>query len=76
MEEIRSEIDFEISRASWMDDKSKSYARNKLKALKIKIGYPEWYKEEEMFSNYYYGVRNINLFILHIFQKIYKNNNI
>ncbi|XP_033208095.1 endothelin-converting enzyme 1-like [Belonocnema kinseyi] len=57
VEEIRNEIDFEISSASWMDEKSKSYARNKLKALKIKIGYPEWYKQEEMFSNYYYGLK-------------------
>ena len=70
MEEVRNEIDSEISNTSWMDDETKSTARSKLKTLRIKIGYPEWYKEEEMFSNYYYGVRKIIFEIIYFIKDI------
>ena len=61
-EEIRKEIDFEISRTNWMNSETKSLARNKLKAMKVLIGYPERYNNRTDFNAYYNGVRLTNIF--------------
>lgn len=56
-EEIRKEIDTEISRANWMNSETKSLARNKLKLMDVLIGYPEWYSSTTDLNDYYDGLQ-------------------
>ncbi|XP_051164733.1 endothelin-converting enzyme 1-like isoform X2 [Leptopilina boulardi] len=54
-EDIRKEMDNVILQTSWMDRKTKLLAKEKLKAMKVKTGYPEYYDDEKKFNEIYDG---------------------
>lgn len=56
-EEIRKEIEVEISRTNWMNRETKTLARNKLNLMEVLIGYPDWYNSSTDLSESYDGVK-------------------
>ncbi|XP_043467631.1 neprilysin-4-like [Leptopilina heterotoma] len=56
-EEIRKEIDKDISRSTWMNSETKMLTRNKLNSMNVQIGYPEWYLSSSNFSQHYDGLQ-------------------
>ncbi|XP_043467635.1 endothelin-converting enzyme 1-like isoform X2 [Leptopilina heterotoma] len=56
VEEIRNEIDSGILRANWMDATAKLSTREKLRATKVQIGYPEYFDDEKEFNQLYDGL--------------------
>ncbi|XP_051164721.1 endothelin-converting enzyme 1-like isoform X11 [Leptopilina boulardi] len=55
-EEIRKEINTEISNSNWMNNETKSLAMNKLKLMEYTIGHPKWYSSSD-FSEKYNGLK-------------------
>jgi predicted metalloendopeptidase len=45
-----------LSEAKWMDSETKFYAINKLKNLKVIVGYPNWQMKRSFVNNYYGNV--------------------
>ena len=45
-----------ISKSDWLNEKTKKMELEKILAMKIKIGYPEWYDDSTALKNHYRGV--------------------
>lgn len=45
-----------VDDASWMDEDTKTLAREKADAIVSKIGYPDWIKNKTALEKYYEGV--------------------
>lgn len=54
---VREEMTKQIGLSNWMDDETKTLAKEKLDAMSIYIGFPDWYKNETSVLNSYKGVR-------------------
>lgn len=55
-ENSRKELENLIDKTSWMDEEAKKLSKEKLKKMKIFIGFPEWYKNRTYVINSYKGV--------------------
>ncbi|XP_031778134.1 endothelin-converting enzyme 1 [Nasonia vitripennis] len=53
IQNIREALSDLLSNAKWMDNETKTYAINKLKHLKIVVGYPDWQRDRKLVNNYY-----------------------
>ncbi|XP_043277428.1 neprilysin-11-like [Venturia canescens] len=54
-ENIRREMNKEIEEATWLDEKSRSIIKEKLRDIKILIGSPDWYKDKKKVIEFYRG---------------------
>ncbi|XP_074116177.1 membrane metallo-endopeptidase-like 1 [Cotesia typhae] len=55
-ENSRKELENLIDKTSWMDEEAKKLSKEKLKKMKIFIGFPEWYKNRTYVINSYKGL--------------------
>ncbi|KAK0169103.1 hypothetical protein PV327_002849 [Microctonus hyperodae] len=53
---VREEMAKQIESSNWMDDDTKTIAKEKLNAMDIYIGFPDWYKNETSVLNSYKGL--------------------
>lgn len=51
----------EIDNLEWMDEQTRRRSLKKLKAMKKRIGYPEWMNNPEEYDEYYSNVSNVHL---------------
>lgn len=47
----------QIDASTWLDDESKTLAKEKLNSMKIFVGFPDWYKNKKSVTKFYKGVR-------------------
>ncbi|XP_015599220.1 neprilysin-4 [Cephus cinctus] len=57
VKEIEDELDIQISRSDWMDNETKSAAKEKLRSMTEFIGFPDWYKNVSAILHYYKGMK-------------------
>lgn len=62
IQNIREALSSLLSNAKWMDKETRTYAINKLKHLKIVVGYPDWQRDKKFVNNYYGNVSDFFLF--------------
>ncbi|KAK0169102.1 hypothetical protein PV327_002848 [Microctonus hyperodae] len=56
IENVREEMAKLIAESNWMDEETKAIAKNKLDAMNILVGFPDWYKNETSVLNSYKGL--------------------
>ncbi|XP_046467217.1 endothelin-converting enzyme homolog isoform X1 [Neodiprion pinetum] len=54
--EMQEEFKEQISRSTWMDEKTKLAAKGKLRTMKRFISHPDWYHNETAMIHYYKGL--------------------
>ncbi|KAK0174171.1 hypothetical protein PV328_007280 [Microctonus aethiopoides] len=56
IDHIRNEIKSQIEKTDWLDEESKELSVDKLNAMKIFVGFPNWYKNRTSVLNSYNGL--------------------
>ncbi|KAK0083264.1 hypothetical protein PV326_006824 [Microctonus aethiopoides] len=56
IENVRDEMAKSIAESNWMDEETKTIAKNKLDGMNILVGFPDWYKNETSVLNSYKGL--------------------
>ncbi len=56
IEDLKKAFKALVDDATWMDDITKTLARQKVDYMKEFIGYPDWIKDKEKLEAYYEGV--------------------
>ena len=55
---IKLEMEKQIEDSNWLDEESKTFAKDKLNSMSVFLGFPDWYKNKTAVINYYKGVSN------------------
>lgn len=58
--EIQEELAKDISHSSWMDESTKTAAKDKLHSMKRFISHPDWYQNQTAMIHFYKGVNFVN----------------
>uniref|UniRef100_A0A0C9RQP0 Mmel1_3 protein n=1 Tax=Fopius arisanus TaxID=64838 RepID=A0A0C9RQP0_9HYME len=56
-ENIRLEMESQIDKSNWLDDTAKELSKDKLRSMKVLIGFPDWYRNRTAVMNSYKGLK-------------------
>ncbi|XP_043277427.1 neprilysin-11-like [Venturia canescens] len=53
---IQRAMNEQIDASTWLDEESKTLAKDKLNSMKIFVGFPDWYKNRKLVTKFYKGL--------------------
>ncbi|XP_063974174.1 neprilysin-1-like [Diachasmimorpha longicaudata] len=57
LKNIREEMESQIEDSNWLDDEAKELSKDKLRSMRIFLGFPEWYRNRTAVMNSYKGLK-------------------